>query len=607
MSSRIGALSFLGVFALASTIRAAEPDAAEPAAEQAAAIVADALQAEAEGNFLIRQRLLVEAEQMLDDFAPAKWQRGWLRQADGKWADIASSVEASDGDELLEQYEQRRGSLPDNLASHWAIAKWCSEQGLADQCRSHLNRVLVFEPDNAAARAALGFRSVGGEWISPDEMARMASRTQTAVESVSQYGRQLRSIARRLMSGDTQARASAREELFSIDDPLAIPAVESALATTALGPSKVVIEWLANVDVVESSKVLARYSLFHPAAEVREHGISYLVQRPCHDFVPDMLRMMTTPVNTMIVPTFDRRGTLTGYRQAFSQETFDKRDFVVLDRAFERQRVALTADVTPAQARQTVIIGEQAANRAVQGMAQNEVALREVDRVRENAAREQRNARIGEVISSVANREFSSDAKEMWEWWDDYSETEYQAYKPERYRRTRLVSRVPQYELQGAQQAHECFVAGTQVMTRRGLRSIEQVVVGDTVLSRNVLTGELGWKPVLRSTTRPPEKTFAVSVGSEQLRCTGGHLFWVSGKGWKKASELQSGDILHAAEEPTVVTKVSEMAMTPTFNLEVADNATYFVGKSMVMTHDVTAREPNRQPVPGHQLVSMSK
>jgi hypothetical protein len=218
-----------------------------------------------------------------------------------------------------------------------------------------------------------------------------------------------------------------------------------------------------------------------------------------------------------------------------------------------------------------------------------------------NAETTQRNMRIAAVLSKISDQEFSSDPKQMWQWWDKYNETKYQEYKPERYVRSALTNRVPQY--QPARTSCECFVAGTEVVTNRGMKSIERIVVGDSVLSRNVVSGELSWKPVLRATVRPPEKTCVIAVENEEFRCTYGHLFWVSGFGWKKSSELKPADVLHAAEEPKVIMSVKEGAAAPTYNLEVADNANYFVGKTMVMTHDVTPRTYNRQLVPGGTLV----
>jgi hypothetical protein len=320
-----------------------------------------------------------------------------------------------------------------------------------------------------------------------------------------------------------------------------------------------------------------------------------------------MLEMLSSQVSMMAIPAFDRSGALTGYRHAFAQEKFDKQEVMFVDRVFDRmpEMAGAVARLPNPRSRLENVAIASAMNNLVENslrdFAMGETAVRNAAVRQTNAEVTQRNTRIAEVISEIAGQEFSSDPKQMWKWWDKYNETKYQDYKPQRYVRNALTNRVPQYR--PATTSCECFVAGTQVVTNRGMKSIERIVVGDSVLSRNVASGELSWKPVLRATVRPPETTSIVAVESEQFRCTYGHLFWVSGAGWKKANELKAGDILHAAEEPKVVTSVQDGARAPTFNLEVADNATYFVGNAMIMTHDVTPRTYNRQLVPGQSLM----
>ncbi|MEZ6135348.1 MAG: polymorphic toxin-type HINT domain-containing protein [Pirellulaceae bacterium] len=579
------------------TAQAADPIEDSNALKAASAHVAEAFQAEIEGDFLTRQCMLTEAENVFPEFAPARWQRGQLHSPSGEWIDIEDSVEAASKDQRLVAYERRRAGLTDQVNSHFAMANWCLEQGLLDQCRSHLNKVLEFNPDDLRARNALGYVLVGSEWYSPQQLAEIAARGELASQSVEQYASKLRPVMVSL--SDVRTRSAGREALMEIKEPEAVFAVEAAFATANTDLAPIAIDWFASIDSVEASHVLARYSLMHPADEIRQRASLALKQRPLHDFVPDMLSMLSAPVSVSIVPEFDRRGRLTGYSQAFAQEKYDRVDYVVLERAFERQAVTLNTgvdfNINLLQRRQANLIQNSLIDMTVRELAANEARSRGQLALRENEEIARRNARISDVLSEVAEREFSSDPKQIWEWWDDYNETQYQAYKPERYRRNRLNEIIPEYQ----QPTCECFVAGTLVMTVRGLWPIEQIVVGDSVLSRNVASGELCWKPVLRATTRPPSKTSTISIGDETFRSTTGHLYWVSGRGWQKASALKAGDILHAAREPMVVTRNEESDVEATYNLQVADHANYFVGKNLVLTHDVTPRAPTRILVPG--------
>jgi hypothetical protein len=72
-----------------------------------------------------------------------------------------------------------------------------------------------------------------------------------------------------------------------------------------------------------------------------------------------------------------------------------------------------------------------------------------------------------------------------------------------------------------------CFAAGTPVWTVEGPRPVERIAIGDLVLSQNVETGELAYKPVLRTTIGQPVELVAVKAGEDTIQCTGGHAFWV--------------------------------------------------------------------------------
>lgn len=83
-----------------------------------------------------------------------------------------------------------------------------------------------------------------------------------------------------------------------------------------------------------------------------------------------------------------------------------------------------------------------------------------------------------------------------------------------------------------------CFVAGTLVHTKEGLRPIEQIKVGDYVLSKPESgTGELSYKRVSRTYEYEDKEVFFVSwdvfdpatnkYDSEHVVVTGEHPFWI--------------------------------------------------------------------------------
>ncbi len=131
-----------------------------------------------------------------------------------------------------------------------------------------------------------------------------------------------------------------------------------------------------------------------------------------------------------------------------------------------------------------------------------------------------------------------------------------------------------------------CFLAGTLVETENGRKPIEEIAVGDKVLSKDEHTGEQGLKSVVRLFRNTTEQVVSVSVASgakestaQTIHCTPGHPWFVQDKGWTYAAELRVGDRLIGAYgdalEVRVVAVRAEHAET--FNVEVEDWSTYFV------------------------------
>ena len=101
-----------------------------------------------------------------------------------------------------------------------------------------------------------------------------------------------------------------------------------------------------------------------------------------------------------------------------------------------------------------------------------------------------------------------------------------------------------------------CLLAGTLVWSDAGPRPIEQIQVGDLVLSQSPETGELAYKPVVKTTVRPPVRMVKIVFGGQALQSSGGHPFWVTGKGWVFARDLEEGVPLHTVDGTAPVRSV---------------------------------------------------
>jgi hypothetical protein len=145
----------------------------------------------------------------------------------------------------------------------------------------------------------------------------------------------------------------------------------------------------------------------------------------------------------------------------------------------------------------------------------------------------------------------------------------------------------------------ECFAAGTPVWTESGPMAIEKIRMGDRVFACDPETGCLALKVVLRPTVRPPTELFKIRLDAEEIRSTGGHCYWVSGKGWTMARELQVGMNVHTLRGTATVAAIEKDKTEAAYNLVVEDFHTYFAGKGKYLTHDNTIRRPTDRVVPG--------
>jgi hypothetical protein len=132
----------------------------------------------------------------------------------------------------------------------------------------------------------------------------------------------------------------------------------------------------------------------------------------------------------------------------------------------------------------------------------------------------------------------------------------------------------------------------------RGLVAIDKVELGDMVLSQDVTTGELAYRPVIRRTLRPRTEFRTVHVGEDAVRTTAIHPFWVTGKGWMKVKDMTEAPMLRAYDGPKPAT-VTDGEPELAYNLEVADFHTYFVGKTGLLVHDVSPITTRGITVPG--------
>jgi hypothetical protein len=99
-----------------------------------------------------------------------------------------------------------------------------------------------------------------------------------------------------------------------------------------------------------------------------------------------------------------------------------------------------------------------------------------------------------------------------------------------------------------------CFVKGTMVHTREGLKRIEEIKIGDYVLSSpEDGSGKPEYKRVLNTFVYRNKSIREIACinqdnDKEFVAATGNHPFWVEGTGWTRADRLKEGDVVRFAD-----------------------------------------------------------
>ena len=569
------------------------------AAEQ----VQEALQREIYGLESDRQALLTAATAKAPNFAPAMWQLGYMRDQRNRWVKAEDYLLQGTAAAPLAAYTRARGNYADTVEGQLALAKWCEEKELTSQARAHLSRVLELDPNHPAAREALGFAWIGGLWVSREEREADARLAREEQESLAQWGEMMREIRDGLLKESLAKRERAAKRLLAVRDPSAIPAMEAIVSPASDRAGKLVVETLSAINDPAASLSLARHAIYYPSHLVRDAAAKKLQTRDKHSYVPQLIAMMYLPVRSEVVARVLPSGRI-GYRHSFLREGENRNEVLVLDTEYFRvERAGGDAGLSAARA----------AADAAQTALEREAAVEA-----QNRFQSQLNDRITRTLKIATGQDLPAQPESWWKWWNDYNELLSQGPKTvaviQEYQASAVVDLVPQTGGSGSGGSGgsgsgggtgqgsfiaECLVADTLVWTASGPQPIEKIRVGDMVLAQNSESGELALRPVLRTTTRPKGQTVKFTAGQESFEASGGHVFWVSGDGWRKASELASGMVLHTVHGPARVSSVEKGKVAETFNLVVADYSTYFVGRQKILSHDFTMRQPSKTVVPG--------
>ena len=142
--------------------------------------------------------------------------------------------------------------------------------------------------------------------------------------------------------------------------------------------------------------------------------------------------------------------------------------------------------------------------------------------------------------------------------------------------------------ISGAMNPKFCFVAGTLVMTKQGLKAIEEIQVGDQVLSYNDNLEIFEYKDVIEVYNNETTELCHIHAENEEIVCTPNHSILTT-DGWKLASELTEDDMIKTSTGFSQVKSIEVEQLKEkisVYNLNVLGYHTYVVGNGLLVVHN---------------------
>jgi hypothetical protein len=584
---------------------------AEPSSEltsphrSTAELVQAAMESELGDGLENRVVLLRQAIAQSPDDGPARWQSGQVR-AGRDWLSPSEVARVARRDQRLVEYQRRRDAAEDTVADQAALARWCRQNRLADQQRVHWMKVLTLEPNNAEAIQGLDLRQFQGMLLTPDQIAELKARVHDMHQAIQHWAPLVRRWRKALEDKDEAARKIVAEKVTAADSPGKLMALELVIRQRLGGGksnndrtafrqvSDDMVAVLKDMAGPMAAEALARYAVYSPFDSARSAACSALKDRPLDHYAPLMLSWMATPIATEVHSARGLFGGVTSEQSFFREGPLFNVSYKVINSSTAPweseldlwQRLldgsAGTVRPEPVTTDANFLAGAAARQQAIEKL-NTEVA--------------EQNGRIASALIQSTGVNFGSDPVKWWDWWLKYNDWyDFSTQGKKKPTVSYLEYHVPL--------PHSCFAKGTKVWTLTGPVAIEEIKAGDRVLSQDVETGELQYKPVLRTTINHTGQTMMVKLAKETIHCTAGHPMWVVGEGWRLARRLATGERLHTLAGAAMIENIEKVEPDSTeiedaYNLIVADFSTYFVGKQGLLVHDNTPRQPTAVLLPG--------
>ncbi len=559
--------------ATTGTARAAEFKL--PASDATAAELVDAaLRSELDGPSEQRKTLLDQALSLDPNYAPARWQSGYVRW-DDQWLTLDEVAKVAGDDKRLAAYRQRRDRMIDRADDHRELARWCKKNQLFDEARVHWAKVLEFDPADAEALTALDLQLYEGRLLTKQQIIEAKQQAGERMRALRRWQPQMVKWRKGIEIGRGIQYVEAIEALSLLDDVVALEVLEATFAENGSGKQAdalnlALIKTAGHIPTPEATQVLLRRAIQPDSEAVRAAACDELKKRPMYAYVPQLIAAIPGKIKTRFNIFVLPNGMVLHEHE------------ILIEGSEANISLAYSSTVSPADNLARLWMTPRALANETRVAATIEASA-----MTKRTQQEQKRRRVEHALARTTGFE-STHEPALWE--KQYNDEFGWATRPE----SKQTMRYSYGQTQGYFQAptrtvfenHSCFPAGTPVQTILGPRPIETLQIGDRVLSQDLVTGELVYAPIQKTTLRQgaPQRTMETDAGI--ITATIGHPFWVAKSGWLTVQQLKLGMALHGIDGPQRIADIRDAPATEAYNLVVSGFHNYFVGPNCLLVHD---------------------
>jgi hypothetical protein len=510
--------------------------------------------------------------------------------------------------ERLTTYRQLRTEAGGSLDGQLELARWCRKQNLAEEERLHWQLALMMQPGQPEAMKALGLRMFDGQVLTKAQIAEAKKEAKLVKEAERKWATTIKRLKAAIEQDDPAAREVAVKEIDAIRDPRVMSLLEREFADGSTAAGLLVVEMYARAATQQAIDALARLAIHAKHAAVREKAAGELRYRTMEEYMPVLVGALSAPIEMSVRSDVELGGpefeSYNGYahtgrlkvglygvvrlRSSYTNndvlfwapevKPFSGSLFTGYRPDRHQVEYVLSCDSPDPAAPYEFHGGFEVASRGGPDGREPESIERSIaalqGRISElNRKNAELNLRIDTAIreatqaAAAANGqppklEKAADVRPRlwWDWWQ-------QQLKLNNY-----------------------FAKGTEVWTQFGIRPIEEVIVGDRVLTKNLDTGKLSFNLVIGVDQQRDAEVHAIEIDGRTIVATTDQPFFVPDQRWRRAQDLKPGTEVESLAGKARVESARPGAADETFSLLVEGNSNYFVDQQGILVHDATRK-----------------